>query len=416
MLNSDVRLLTPARLAVMTKFYGLTQRGKKGIWVCQKSVTDPRTRTERTFKRSTKTTDQRTALHRAASWINEFMAQIHGGELPTLSKTGGWASLEQISAHYKRAASCNLDTRRRNINHLENMLAMMYPDYEYNTLSSEIIDGRLVRQWQLLRKERIEKDYLPHNLERAEQAKRAVNAAYRQARSVFSAAMMRSYEDAGLKLPAGCREFAQQRFLAAAAPPPSEQLPPEVVSKIVRLMPRLRQVRPGVWACLLLMFRAGLRNSEAMKARWSWIYPTTTGGYVIRLHTQADYKPKAKERKVALSPDLVELLKTVRPAGDAADSHVVPAPNDNQRQIACYRGVNKFLRACGVRAVKGKFAYRLRGHAITEIMLAHGMDAAQGFAGHASRATTELYKGTDVPYLPLQLPVSAEAKVVSLPR
>lgn len=387
----------------MTKFYGLSQRGKKGIWVCQKSVTDPRTHQEKTFKRSTKTTDQRTALLRAAAWVDGFMADIHQGNLPTLAKASGWASLEQISTHYRVAASCNKDTRRRNLNHLENMVAAMYPGLDYKTLSSEAIDGRFIRQWQLLQKEQIERDHLPHNVARAEQAKRAANAAYRQARSVFSAAMMRSYEDAGLKVPPGCREFAQQRFLPAAKPPPSEQLSPETIAKIVRLMPRLKQVRPGTWACLLLMFRAGLRNSEAMKARWSWLLPSTKGGYVLRLHTQSDFKPKAKERVVAVSAELVKLLESVKEPG--VDPHLVPAANENRRYWACNRTLNKFLRACGVQGIKGKVAYRLRGHAITEIMLAHGMDAAQGFAGHASRTTTEIYKGAEVPYEPLSVPM-----------
>jgi site-specific recombinase XerD len=73
------------------------------------------------------------------------------------------------------------------------------------------------------------------------------------------------------------------------------------------------------------------------------------------------------------------------------------------------RGTNKFLRACGVTSVKGKIAYRLRGHAITEIILAHGMDAAQEFAGHSQRRTTEIYKGAAVPYTPLGLPAAATA-------
>lgn len=402
MLQSDIRLLTPARLAVMIKFYGLSQRGKKGIWVCQKSVTDPKTHSERVFKRSTKTTDQRTALLRAASWVDGFMAEVHGGGLPTLAKASGWASLEQIFTRYRVAASCNPDTRRRNLNHLRNMVLLMYPDLEYDSLSSEILDGRFVRQWQLAQKEQIERDYLPHNLARAEQAKRSANAAYRQARSVFSGEMLRSYEDAGLKVPPGCREFAQQRFLSATKPPPSEQLTPETISKIVRLMPRLKKVRPGTWACLLLMFRAGLRNSEAMKARWSWLLPSTNGGYILRLHTQTDYKPKAKERAVAVSAELVKLLESVRESGE--DPHLVPAPNENRRYWACNRTLNKFLRACGVKGIKGKVAYRLRGHAITEIMLAHGMDAAQDFAGHTSRTTTEIYKGADMPYAPLSIP------------
>jgi integrase len=219
--------------------------------------------------------------------------------------------------------------------------------------------------------------------------------------------MLRSYEDAGLRLPPGAREFAQQGFLAAAGVPPSEQLSPEVVARILRILPKLRTVRPGIWACLVLMFRGGLRNSEAAKARWSWILPAIGGGFVLQLHTQGDYKPKAKDRIVLLSADVVELLRTIRPAAiegsPKEDPHVVPAATDYARIEACTRGVNKVLRACGVRPVKGKIAYRLRGHAITEVILASGMEAAREFAGHTSTQTTEIYRGAAVPYLPLSL-------------
>jgi hypothetical protein len=399
MLDSDVRLLSSTKLAIQAKFYGLQQRGKRGIYIVRKSVTDPRTHRERTFKRSTKTADLRLALYRAASWVDDFMGHVHAGRLPSLANATGWATLEQIAAHYRRAAGCSPVTRQKNLGRLEGMLEEMLPGQPFLSLSADVLDGRLVRQWQLKRKEEAER-LLP-NAEDCERAKRNANAVYRQARSVFSAAMLRSYEDAGLKLPPGAAEFVRQGFIAAAKAPPSEQLPAPVVSKILRLLPRLRQVRPGTWACLLLMFRGGLRNCEAKKARWSWILPTIGGGFVLQLHTQGDYKPKAADRIVALSPDVVELLRGVRRADD---DHLVPAATDSERDLICYCGVNKFLHACGVRAIKGKVAYRLRGHAITEIILAAGMEAAREFAGHTSSRTTEIYRGAGVPYAPLAMP------------
>jgi hypothetical protein len=54
--------------------------------------------------------------------------------------------------------------------------------------------------------------------------------------------------------------------------------------------------------------------------------------------------------------------------------------------------------------VKGKMSYRLRGHAITEVILKDGLEAARGFARHTTSRTTQIYQGAAVPYSALGLP------------
>ena len=402
----DLRTASATKLASLAEHYGLTKRGARGLWVVRKSCTDPRTHTERTLNRSTKTTDLRTALLRAGQWIEEFTAEVHGSRLPTLRPAGRWASLEKLGAHYLVAATCSPGVRTKNLACFKAILAETYPNINYGTLTTEILDGRLVRNWQLARKARAE-TLLPDK-EACETAKRGVNAAYRQARSVFSRAMLRSYADAGLDLPAAAGDFGTQGFLPASKPPQAQQLTADNIARLLRVLPRLKTVRPGAWAAILLMWRGGLRNSEALAARWSWLMPTVNGGYVLRLATSGEYKPKASDRLVGLAPDVVALLATIRPPADPAnpDPYIVQALD---RVRAVYKTPNKVLRACGVTSIKNKVAYRLRGHAITEVILANGMDAAQGYAGHSSRTTTAIYKGAAVPYAPLSMPGAAPA-------
>jgi integrase len=406
MLPADVRLLSPAKLASAAAFLGLEARGKRGILVMRKSLTDPRTHEARQIKRSTGTTDLRLAVLRASQWWDEFSVEVHAGRLPTLGTTRTGASLNDIRAHYLVAATCAPHVRKKNFQRLALIVAEMFPDVaDPLSLGVEVLDGRMVRLWQLRQKTQAEETFLPKDPAGCERAKRGTNDKYRAARSVFSRKMIRSYEDAGLIIPPGVAEFARQSFMPASKAPPSQQLRPEVVAKIVRLMPRLRIVRPGIWACLLLMFRGGLRNSEAAKARWDWLAESVDGSWRLALHTQDDYKPKAEARQVALSAGVVAMLQSVRlETNGKKDLHLVPAVSDAERAHFCGRALNKFLRACGVQAVKNKVAYRLRGHAITEVILAHGMKAAQGFAGHASDRTTEIYRGAEVPYTPLAAP------------
>lgn len=406
MTDSEFQLLTPSKMASLAAYYGLRQEGKKQLYVARKALTHPRTKENLSFKKSTRTPDLRLALRRASEWIDEWTDAIMGSTLPTLPRQGRGVTLGKIAEQYLRAATCDLATRKQNLRRLETIVEEMLPEQAFAAVDVDVLDGRLARQWLLKRKEEAERTHLPKRADLCEQAKRGANAIYRQGRCVFARSLFHSYDDAGLSIPPGTKEFAAQSFLRAAAAPPAEQLSAESLEKIVRLMPKLRTVRPAAWACLLLMFRGGLRNCEAVKARWSWILPTTDGGYVLQLHAQNDFRPKAKERIVRLAPELVAMLQSVRPPELARDdtAHLVPAKTDIDRYTACYRSVNKFLHACGVKEVKGMVAYRLRGHAITEIMLADGMAAAQEFAGHTSARTTLLYKGASIQYKALAFP------------
>lgn len=413
MLETDIMRLSPAKLAALADSLGLKTDGKKGLYVMRKSATDPRTHKEHPFKRSTKTTDLRLAVRRASVWWDEHVAMVHGSRMPTLGSSANFASLDDIGDHYLRAATCGLATRKNNLSRLLLIVSESHPEQEAGALSCEVCDGRMVRQWQLAKKEQAEKDFLPNDAAGCEQAKRGANAVYRKARSVFSAAMLRAYEDAGLRIAPGVREFAKQGFLKAADAPPSEQLAPEIVKTIWEKMPELRQNRPALFACLLLMFRGALRNAECVKARWKWLRPLANGSFVLQLHAQGDFKPKGTSGVVLLTADVVAALASVRkvPTNDAerdardkGEDYLVPAKNNNQRRVACYRELGEFLRGCGVETVKGKVSYRLRGHAITEVILTDGIGAAREFARHTSARTTEIYQGAAIPYSALSLP------------
>lgn len=413
MLETDIIRLSPAKLVALADSLGLKTDGKKGLYVMRKSATDPRTHQEHPLKRSTKTTDLRLAVRRASVWWDEHVEKVHGSRMPTLRASTNFASLDEIGAHYLRAATCGLATRKNNRSCLLLIVRETHPEQEPGTLSCEVCDGRMARQWQLGRKEQAEKEFLPDDKAGCEQAKRGANAIYRKARSVFSAAMLRGYEDAGLRLAPCVREFPKQGFMKAAGAPPSEQLTPETVTKLWAKFPDLKTSNPSVFACALLMWRGGLRNCEAEKARWNWLRPLANGDFLLKLHTQGNFKPKAGDGVVVLTADVVAALASVRhvptneaerDARDKGEDFLVPAKNDNRRRLACYRELGAFLRACGVDVVKRKVAYRLRGHAITEVILTNGLDAAREFARHSTSKTTKIYQGAATPYAALGLP------------
>jgi integrase len=150
------------------------------------------------------------------------------------------------------------------------------------------------------------------------------------------------------------------------------------------------------------MSLGGLRNSEALHATWAMLSPGESGTWLLHLYAHGAYKPKAASRTIILAATVVEALRAVR-RDQAPEAHLVTAHHATARHTACYRSISTLLRRAGIAPVKGKLAYRLRAHAITQIILNHGMDAAQQFAGHTTAKTTAIYKGASIPYQPLPL-------------
>lgn len=402
---NDLQRASPAKLNEYAKFYGLRTLGKQNIYWARKSATHPLTKKEHFFKWSTKTADLRTALLRAVPKVENFLESIQTHLLspvrsPSESTQVNFAKVKEL---YLANGTGLASTRKRNVSGLERIIATAYPELPADDLLCGVFTARMARMWQQEMVRRYQEKYLPKDVEGFERSKRSCNSSLAQAQSVFSRRMISRYEDAGLVMPPSVREFAGVLGLDAAPPAPPKMLSDEVVAKILETLPALKIAQPGVWATVILMYHGGLRNSEAEKARWSWV--TTVGDTVLlAVVTSGDFMPKGTERMVALDKAVVEDLATVR-----IDEFIVPAKNKTERKQSCARWVNDYLSSCGVEKLHGKVSYRLRSHAVSTVILRNGIDAAQEFAGHAQRSTTmRHYKGVAVPYAPIKQLGSAD--------
>ena len=93
-----------------------------------------------------------------------------------------------------------------------------------------------------------------------------------QARSVFRAAMLEVYEEAGLKLPATIHEWRKGRREALQGKAADYMRPSdELIARTFATMEGLRETDPVAWRAWWLCVGTGLRGrSEATAAEWSW--------------------------------------------------------------------------------------------------------------------------------------------------
>lgn len=153
-----------------------------------------------------------------------------------------------------------------------------------------------------------------------------------------------------------------------------------------------------VYVVYLLMSRLGLRNIEALNARWSWIERLTNGRALFVIERRVDFVPKNKsDRTIEMEPQLVAALDAFRGLPDA---WIIPAPHAKARFDACHNHINAWLQPLlpAKGQLRGKGAYRLRKEAGSRIAdrpesEGGGIQAAADFLGDTVATTERYYRG-----------------------
>jgi integrase len=167
-----------------------------------------------------------------------------------------------------------------------------------------------------------------------------------------------------------------------------------VFARVAAELPSLKERDPGAWAAVTLMFFAGIRNIEAVAARWSWLGAVETddnGAQVrgFRLESAGEHLSKQSDGLVPVRVDVWADLASVRHLGQTGEDFIVPGTTVTRRIEAAYYGASQFLQSCGVEKRRGKTTYRLRGKAISLMGQLYGNKTAARFARHTDEKTTE---------------------------
>jgi hypothetical protein len=385
------------------------------VWWVRKSVTHPVSRQERQFKKSTKRTDLRDALAVAVPWVDGWLAEVQTDRAEPLGVKREWATLGEVVDFYLTWPNGRQHTRDRCARELGTMAGECWPDREWRGISTEMLtrDERL--KWRQARELASAKAHLPADAEAHERTKRNINQMIANTSGVFSRAAREAYHIAGIRVHDAVLGWLDVRKLKAKPAAPPEPLGDAVMAKIARELPGLKERAPGAWAAVMLMFFAGVRNIEAVAARWSWLGEVElddSGEEVrgFRLESAGEHLSKQSDGLVPVRVAVWKDLASVRHLGQKGEDFIVPGATVTARIEAAYYEASEFLKSCGVEKRRGKTTYRLRGKAISLMGALYGDKAAARYARHKDEKTTrENYTGTRAAFV--SMPAMAGAAV-----
>jgi hypothetical protein len=376
--------------------FSLYRKGPLGLWQFAKMIKGRR------IKASLHTPDRVLAEARAWDKFNKITASKFD-LVDKQSARAGFARLSQIGAAYlaNPLVIAKPATRKRNWNDLCGMVRETLGVEKAAEQSSEVLTKALAFKFFGLRTQRATTEHAGDMLA-IESAKRSANQTFSNARCLFSQRAMEGYAD--LKLPATVREFADCTKLAAKRQPRPVKLDDGFVAKVIGAAAELKTSDVSAWVAFWLMIGGGFRNVEALHARKSW-FVREEWGWRVQLELRADFMPKGTEGEVVLPLAIMdEIWALPRPANDDL---IVPARTPTDRHEAIYRRLNAWLKAQGVEAEAGKYAYRLRKYFVEMVRRQMGAAAAQIAARHASGRTTEgHYLSAQGMERPIELPTT----------
>lgn len=233
----------------------------------------------------------------------------------------------------------------------------------------------------------------------------AAAALLRKAQSVVSPKYARAFRE--LNVPdfgsfRTARPFRTRRL-------PHAEIPAETIEALIQAAEDCYQgkrERP-LWTVFALGFYAGMRNSEIVRARRSWLINDTRPRINIAITAAAD--TKGHDDRFVRLPDFVinRLLADLEHLD--GDPHLVQPihttlPNGAKRSAQAQRILDRrypeFLRAHGLEKDTSKLAYRLRRDYLNRLTQNFGLDAAAGAAGHDDNNLTRSHYASQTDYDP----------------
>lgn len=170
------------------------------------------------------------------------------------------------------------------------------------------------------------------------------NSCYRQAKSIFSKSAMRKY--GALNLPP-MDEFMHVPFLKEPSQKYSDApIPHDTIQAITAALPALKQYDERLWVIHLMIRLMGMRDSEIVRARKSWLIEKRVsgpGGVVPRWFLQIMAKegedaPKRQDGEISVPGELQDYF--LKQEG----VFLIPAKTETERRNLVERGHSQWLR------------------------------------------------------------------------
>lgn len=346
------------------------------------------------FKRSLDTNHARKAEHLARAIISA----VKSGAWVALTETKQhqdsqerYATIGDVLDHYKRNPGEVKDrTARGNVGALVKILTTVFEkenEEEIRKLSIESLDRSVVRKYKETIVGADDEGDDDDDEEGVQRAKRTANSYLRQGRSVFSQAMLETYQDAGLKLPMDqLREFVKATGFKGAGKTEYHVPDDGLIRKTFAALEKLRTSDVEVFKAICCACGAGLRKSEIGKVRWNW-FKESRGGVV--LDSNVIGKDNLVIKNVPVMMEWWKRLQKVRPADAKADDYILTG-SKTTRTEDIFRRVGAWMRSLGWQTQKT--IHEFRAYVGSKVAEAHGIEAAAMFLRHKEpKVTRDFY-------------------------
>lgn len=349
----------------------------------------------KTVKVSLKTTDKVVAAKRARMLAEEERTKLWE-KVMGLASHKPYAAIGEIIRQYQDLAIGAVDagTARNTISALRLVIRRglgrdeMKED-QVDAESTAVLTGKLVESFEAFYVRRAAGDQV-----KEESAKRSVQSYLRQARAVFKPKRLKAYERAGLVLP-DLQEFLEEE---TESPARQVKLPPSdaLLAKTFEQAKIFRKLDPPGYIAWLLAV-CSLRRGEIGVMEWSWL---TRRSDVPGILVPAAVAKSKVDRFVPIDSFVEQELNEWRrnpenPANRETPptEFVLPHVRNVSRQEVRLRASNIFKRVNawmrGLGWETNHTLHEMRAYYLRQADQQHGIEVAQGLAGHADRRTTE---------------------------
>lgn len=212
-------------------------------------------------------------------------------------------------------------------------------------------------------------------------ASRSAGSVWKQAKSLFSAAALKSPAYSHLVLPEleELRELQIGSSTIVAYRRPAQ----EVLDRIKAAVPALKQSDPAMWLALNLEVNVAMRRKSGVWAKWEWLQERGVdldGRPVVMCQIAV---AKGNQSEVRVDPELAKELLALKPAIGA--EFIVPGKTEEERQ-AVFERLCAWLRSMGVDANKPN--HELRKWCADTMNATHGLTEASNMLGHSDQKLT----------------------------
>lgn len=299
---------------------------------------------------------------------------------------------ELVEAYEPRASDCKAVTKWGNKSSLLKVLKDVFETdsrEKIEALRCDVISEETAAKFLALRERRAIKAGGSANMVLLNRACISANATLRQARSVVSP-KLECYS--AFKLP-DFSGFRKVRFLTVDKAHTQYVSPGAAIFDAMdRDIYALRDAQPFVFAAYWFLRYLGLRPSELVNARWSWMDRTPAGRWVFKIMRRADYEgPKNRRyRDVPIGPEAKRLFDELR-GPSMPTAYIINLPFLTDRKRLLKYELNAWMRRYVPKGESEKCAYLLRKEAGSIYFHRYGIEAAAQFLGDTIQVAKDHY-------------------------